>query len=57
LTECFIPKVLDEGLRQDVEVLFVLVEDMLDEAEQLLDLLQLKLVSSDEVYYLQNLRL
>jgi hypothetical protein len=48
---------LDEGLRQDVEVLFVLVEDMLDEAEQLLDLLQLKLVSSDEVYYLQNLRL
>jgi hypothetical protein len=57
LTECFIPKVLDEGLRQDVEVLFVLVEDMLDEAEQLLDLLQLKLVSSDEIYYLQNLRL
>jgi hypothetical protein len=57
LTECFVPKVLDEGLGQDVEVLLVLVEDMLDEAEQLLDFLQFELVSSDEVYYLQNLRL
>jgi hypothetical protein len=57
LTECFVPKVLDECLGQNVEVLLVLVEDMLDEAEQLLDFLQFELVSSDEVYYLQNLRL
>jgi hypothetical protein len=51
------PEVLNEELRDNVEVLFIIVKDVLNESEYLADVPHLELVLIDQVNELQKGRL
>jgi hypothetical protein len=51
------PKILDEELRDDVEVLFIIVKNVLDESEYLTHAPHFELVLIDHVNELQKGRL